>query len=179
MLTRAEAQNQFLEAHSKTLDSIKAKKSQFVIKAKYPSKVLSGEECISLFPRELDRTEDTYIQLTDFDYNSVDDQLYVYKHNPHWEEEYTQNQWIEKYQVHTYNIPINLLQPVDEKPTTSKKSAIKEPEQKTFEFAADFIDTDEDAMMTHMTMRDFTAIMTKTPVSKKTWLNNLIKQINR
>lgn len=173
-MDRQEAQAFFLQKHSAYLDSIKARKNQFVIKSKYPSKALSGQECISMFPFELNKSEDLYIQLTDFDFNSVDDRLFVYKHNKHWEEEYVQNQWIEKLQVNTYNVPLELLQPVEEKPVKKKESA-----QKTFEFSADFIDTDADAMMNQMTIRDFVAIFHKVPVSKKTWINDVIKQITQ
>ena len=171
-MDRQEAQAFFLQKHSAYLDSVKARKNQFVIKSKYPSKALSGQECVSMFPGELNKKDDIYVQLTDFDFNSVDDRLFVYKHNPHWEEEYVENQWIEKVQSHTYNVPIELLQPIEEAP--KKKQA-----QKTFEFEPEFIDVDTDALMTQMTMRDFIAIMSQKPVSKKTWVNDLIKQINK
>jgi hypothetical protein len=172
-MDRQEAQAFYLQKHAAYLDSIKARKNQFVVKTKYPSKALAGQECISLFPFELNKTEDIYIQLTDFDFNSTDDRLFAYKHNKHWEEEYTQNQWMEKSQVYTYNVPLELLQPVEEAPAKKKEA------QKSFEFNAEFIDTDADAMMSQMTMRDFIAIMSQKPVSKKTWLNDVIKQISK
>jgi hypothetical protein len=170
---RVKATRDLLEKHSAFLDSKGVKANQFVLKPEYPSKALGGEKCISMFASELNKSRELYVCLTDFDFNPIDDNLYIYKHNPHWQEEYTKNQFIEKIQDYTYNVPVELLQPVNPSVVSSQTK------QQTLNLDVNFIDTDQDAMMESLTIRDLAAILLKAPVSKKTWLNSVIEQAKK
>lgn len=165
---RQRATKELLEKHAPYLDANGIKANQFVLKPEYPSKALGGTRCVSMFASELNKKTDLYICLTNFDFEALDDGLYLYKHNLHWKEEYTTNQFIEKIQDYTYNVPTELMQRVE---TTVKAST-----QQKLELDVQFIDTDQDAMMESLTIRDLAAIMMKAPLSKKTWLNTMIDQ---
>lgn len=67
-------------------------------------------------------------------------------------------------------INFNLQEPLKTSKFTELPLSFKEEE--------DDRDNDEDSLMTKLTIRDHAAIQWKLPVSKKEWLNKLIKQVN-
>jgi len=71
-------------------------------------------------------------------------------------------------------IKIDAKLPVKEliKVTAPKKTEVTQ--QKDI-FEEGFLTGDDDAPISDMTIRDLLAILSKSPVSKKEWLNNLLK----
>jgi hypothetical protein len=126
------------------------------------------EKFISFFPSQLKKGVDIYTEFTNKDLkpDDVNRTLYRWRFNPHWQEEYESVE-IEGSTDCRYLIPVAELTPV----VMPKKQDGIIP----FESFADIMDPDQDCPIEHMTLRDLAAIMLNKPVSKKAWLNNLIK----
>ena len=133
------------------------------------------EKYVSFFYSEISKGQDVYLEFTDR--NNVpedpDRTLYLWKFNPHFEEEY------EKTEPTEGTGHVRYLVPVDEFKTIKKYSpeAIINPPKETKIPIADFSlpDPETDPPINEMTIRDLAAIMLAKPVSKKEWLNNIIK----
>ena len=95
--------------------------------------------------------------------------MYVLKHNPHYNEEYA------KSEKGMFLVPIDELILV-KKYTLSEVNNIKPIATQA---AIDFVlpELTDDPAIGEMTIRDFAAIMLKAPISNKSWINDLIKQI--
>lgn len=140
---------------------------------------------ISFFHSEISRGQDLFIEFTNRD-NVPEDMeraLYLWRFNPHFDEEY------EKTEPAAVTGHIRYLVPVDELKLI-KKYSISEPtveapiappvktkkiETKTIETDFDLPDLSLDPPINEMTMLDLAAILLNKPVSKKEWLNNIIK----
>lgn len=146
------------------------------------------EKFISFFPSELIKQKDIYTEFVSFDLTPEDPKrtLYRFRYNPYFDEEYEKTEG----ENFRYLIPVRELEVIE----------IKNPEVNEFESEfPDFTigtqisltgelfpdesesltkneETNEDELMKNMTIRDFAAIMWKSPVSKKEWLNELIKK---
>jgi hypothetical protein len=128
---------------------------------------------VSFFYSEISKGQDVYLEFTDR--NNVpedpDRTLYLWRFNPHFEEEY------EKTDPTTGTGHIRYLVPVDEFKVIKKYSldAVLQKETKTP--IADFSlpNPDTDPPINEMTIRDIAAIMLGKPVSNKEWLNQIIK----
>jgi hypothetical protein len=121
---------------------------------------------VSFFPSELKRGYDIYTEFVSREYEAEDPErtLWKWRFNPHWEDEYEC----------TNDVQPRYLLPVKEliKVTAPKKTEVAQ--QKDI-FEEGFLTGDDDAPISDMTIRDLLAILSKSPVSKKEWLNNLLK----
>lgn len=126
------------------------------------------EHYIGLFPSEVTRGIDLYIEFCsrDNDPEFEDRGLYRWRYNPHFEEEYEKTDPNGAASNFRYLIPIVELE-------TVKTYNVNNPSQSQIEF--DLPDANIDLPFDQLTMRDFAAIILKKPVSKKAWLNEIIK----
>jgi len=120
---------------------------------------------VSFFANELKREGDIYTVFVSRDYMSEDSNrtLWMWRYNPHWEEEYETTEPNDLGHVR-YLVPVSELIKVN-----LPKEKI--PANPFDAFEDEFID---DASISDMTIRDFATIMLGKPLSHKTWLNKLI-----
>lgn len=132
------------------------------------------EKHVTFFTSELENAEkfdtpkDIYIEFADIEYNSEDPErtLYKWKFNPHWRTEYDLVKSKAGYE--RYAIPIDELHVV----TNAKKLQ----SMKTIEIQFDETEIfSDDVALQDITLRDIAALLLRKPVSKKEWLNKLIK----
>ncbi len=136
----------------------------------------------SFFHSEISRGNDIYIEATTRDIvpEKEDRALYQWKFNPHFAEEYEKTSELDLAKVR-YLIPLSELIVVkrytqDEVNPIIETDAEKEIiENSDFDFSNPVTLTDKESPITEMTIRDFAAIILKKPVSKKEWLNEIIK----
>jgi hypothetical protein len=120
---------------------------------------------ISFFASEFKREADIYTEFVSRDFMSEDSNrtLWMWRYNPHWEEEYETTEPNELGHVR-YLIPVSELIKV----SLPKEKMPVDP------FDAFGDELTDDASISDMTIRDFATIMTGRPLSTKAWLNNLI-----
>lgn len=120
---------------------------------------------ISFFINELKREGDIYTEFVSRDYVSEDSNrtLWLWRYNPHWEEEYEATEPGELGNIR-YLVPVSELIKV----SMPKEKMPADPFES---FGQNLID---DAPMSDMTIRDFATIMTGKPLSTKPWLNKII-----
>jgi hypothetical protein len=124
---------------------------------------------ISLFPSQMKKGVDIYMEFTDKDNVPEDPQrtLYKWKHNAFWIEEYDSVE-IEGSTDSRYLIPVAEL-------TIVKDPVANTSTVQSFESFDQIMDPDTDAPIDQMTIRDFVAILRGKPVSRKKWLNDLLQ----
>lgn len=146
--------------HKKTFAKLGIKDPFFSPKMAYFD---SGERVISFFPSEIEKGEDIFTEFVSRDYESEDETrtLYKWKYNPHYASEYKVTE------PHSANHTIRYIIPVEE------LHAYTEQEDELDEF--DMPDPDQDLPIDQLTIRDLAAILTGKPVSKKKWLNEIVK----
>lgn len=129
------------------------------------------ERVIALFPSEIKGDQDVYTEFVSSEYDPEDPErrLWKWPFNPHWEEEYGTTEPHHKTGHVRYLIPIDELLDVAQAHYNAEVAEVKE---KQF----DLPDSDDDQPINQLTIRDKAAIDWKLPVSRKPWLNNLIKQ---
>lgn len=133
-----------------------------VPEANYIPKMIFGTPPVLLFFRsELESGKDIYTEKVSQDYDLLDEErtLYVWKHDPDYKEKLTTKPYGEDVM---YYIPFSEF-----KPLTINKEAAK----------FNIPNPDEDAPFEELMLRDLAAILWKEPVSQKSWLNELIKQV--
>lgn len=156
--------------HQHIFDAMGIPDAYFIPKMAYLPKSGVAEKIIAMFPSEL--KSDFYTEFVDINYESEDPQreLWKWNFNPQFDTEY------EKSPPHPVSghvrsfIPVGELVLVTEvKPSTSNLSTKSVMEEFTLN------DPDQDLPLDQMTIRDVAALLLKKPVSKKKWLNDLIK----
>lgn len=161
---RREKLKKLREFHQATLDKIGASDALFIPKMAYRPYGKSDLHC-GFFASELQKGEDIFVEFTSKDLTPEDParRLYRWKHNPHYAEEYDTTEPTASTGHVRYLIPVDEL------------ILIKVDEQ---EEANDFDlpNANDDLPMDQMTIRDLAAILWNKPVSKKKWLNDLIKK---
>ena len=178
--TRVRVISEIKEFWKSVLSSTTFKDSYVIGKVLYFPKG-GTEKVIRCFGSELSKG-DVFVEFTDFDYNLINSgarELYVIKHDVDYKtkfEEVTKDNFV---------IPLSAL-----KLFTTYKGAVGAPVAvekvapavvKTFtDFGstAGLTDELEDTHQSHMTIRDFAAIMWKKPISNKPWLNKLVNEQN-
>jgi len=117
---------------------------------------------MAFFPSEFRKNEDIYTEFVSSMCESEDETrtLWKWTFNPHWDEEY---EFIET-APSRYLVPVNEFKKV-QMPETPKSK------QLSFDDLEDMVD----APLTDLTIRDLIAILHRTPVSNKNWVNNLLK----
>jgi hypothetical protein len=149
--------------HQPVLDALGVPDALFFPKMAYRPKG-KDEMHLSFFPSELKRGFDIYTEFASREYEPEDQErtLWKWRFNPHWEEEYEA----------TPDLQVRYLIPVSEliKVTAPKKTEVVQGDM--------FANLDlgiDDAPFNELTIRDLAALLLREPVSKKEWLNNLIK----
>lgn len=120
---------------------------------------------VGFFASEFKREADVYTEFVSSEYYPEDANrtLWVWRYNPHWEEEYDTTEPNNLGHVR-YLVPVSELIKVN-------LPKDKMPEDPFLSLGNDLMD---DASIDEMTIRDFATIMTGRPLSSKSWLNNLI-----
>lgn len=214
MNIRKEKEKEFFIKHMDTFRAIKNPDPFFIIKTAFFQKGKYGRQ-VQLFESEIGRGEDIYIEfydnvnddkgnLTDIIPFSEDRQLFKYKNNPFYKEEYEVKEGTnykgEPFIV--YTVPVSELVAVLKDGTEityalyeKRKTEAEAKEEETdlprlqkslfpdFEeqfgskVVADISNVEiADELFSNITIRDFAAIMLRQPVSAKPWLNELVKQ---
>jgi hypothetical protein len=137
---------------------------------------------VSLFKSEI-IAKNFYTELVNNDYSPKNEDRILLKFygNAECINEYFEKKEVGKFGEYSrYFVPLQEFQEVDIKELLNIE--ISEKENVSSEeniITLDEDDENEDALMSKLTIRDHAAIQWKLPVSNKTWLNNLIKQINK
>lgn len=150
--------------HQATLDSIGASQATFYPKAAFFITGRIGKR-IAFFESEINKGVDVFVEFTSMDNVPEDPNrtLYKWRFNPHYASEYEKKE-------DTSGKSTRFLVPVDELIIIERK----EPIQESLDF--ELPDANQDLPIDQMTIRDLAAIMTGKPVSRKEWLNQIIKQ---
>lgn len=214
MNIRKEKEKEFFIKHMDTFRAIKNPDPFFIIKTAFFQKGKYGRQ-VQLFESEIGRGEDIYIEfydnvnddkgnLTDIIPFSEDRQLFKYKNNPFYKEEYEVKEGTnykgEPFIV--YTVPVSELVAVLKDGTEityalyeKRKTEAEAKEEETdlprlqkslfpdFEeqfgskVVADISNVEiADELFSNITIRDFAAIILRQPISAKPWLNELVKQ---
>lgn len=207
MTTRKEKEKDFFVQHMETFRKLGLADPSFLIKTAFYQKGKFGRQVL-FFESELAKGEDLYVEFYDnVEVNGVKDvvpmledrQLFKYKYNPYFQEEYEKKEGIsakgEPYL--SYTVPVSELTAImtDGSEITynlyEKRKAEKEAElpklQNKLSVFPDFeqefapqieekqeVQSSDDAPFSELTIRDLAAIMLMKPVSNKKWLNDLV-----
>jgi hypothetical protein len=127
---------------------------------------------IALFPSQLKMKQDLYLEFVsrEMECEDVNRTLYKWKFNPFFADEYESIESELEGISERYLVPVAELSKVEIAVEESSKM-----KQLSFDGFDDIMDPDQDAPLDQMTIRDLAAIMLKQPVSRKKWLNDLIK----
>jgi hypothetical protein len=157
------------EFHQATFNEKGVPDAFFIPKMAYKP-VGKQEHYVGFFPSETGRGIDLYMEFCsrDNDPEFEDRGLYKWKYNPHFEEEYEKTEAMNGATNFRYLVPITEL-------ITVKTYTETETEKKQTNIVFDLPDSNVDLPMDQMTMRDLAAILLKKPISKKEWLNDIIK----
>lgn len=120
---------------------------------------------VGFFASEFKREADVYTEFVSSEYYPEDANrtLWVWRYNPHWEEEYETTEPNNLGHVR-YLVPVSELSKV----TMPKDKMPEDP------FLSLGSELNDDAPIMEMTIRDFATIMTGKPLSSKSWLNKII-----
>jgi hypothetical protein len=173
---RKENLKKIKEFHKATLSSIGVSDYSLIPKLAYrPSG--KTELHVSFFHSEISKGHDVYLEFTDRNNVPEDPErtLYLWKFNPHFEEEYEKTEPTEGTGHMRYLVPVEELKVIkryspEATITTEKEIKLK---QSTLDFSLP--DPDTDPPINDMTIRDLAAIILGKPVSNKEWLNKIIK----
>lgn len=158
------------EFHQPTFNQMGVPDAFFIPKMAYKP-TGKTELYVGLFPSEVGRGVDLYMEFCsrDNDPEFEDRGLYRWKFNPHYEEEYERTEAMNGASNFRYLIPIVELEKVKTYGKTEEPAIQNEI---NFE---DLPNANVDLPLDQMTIRDLAAILLKKPVSKKPWLNEIIK----
>ena len=142
----------------------------------------NNETYVKLFPGELGKESDFYIELVTQNYEPLLSaegvrEIRYWKYNPHYKDEYKHQVLMT---VDVYLIPILELPIVgSHKVETIKATPVKPVDNSGKDkIPPRGISLTKDAPYSSMTIRDYFAITHKKPVSFKPWLNELINNLN-
>lgn len=146
--------------HQPIFDALDVPNATYIPKMAYVPKGLN-EVCMGFFESELEMG-DIYTEKVSMSMESEDPSrtLYKVKYNSYFKDEYSASEPNSITGNVRYYIPF------------AEMEVVQEPEEES-EF--NLVDPDEDMPLDQMTMRDFASIILKKPVSKKKWLNDLIR----
>jgi len=131
---------------------------------------------ISFFYSEISKGQDVYLEFTDRNNVPEDPErtLYLWKFNPHFEEEYGKTEPTEGTGHIRYLVPVDELKVIRKYSPEASVNTEKEVKLKpVLDFSLPNPETDPP--INEMTIRDLAAIMLGKPVSNKEWLNHIIK----
>ena len=147
-------------------------------KARFVGKVLFGDppHSAKFFEGELSNSSDLFVEWVTWDYQPEHDRaLYKYKYDPDFASKFPMETTERGFSM--YTVPIEQFELVREGIKTPKIEMVDPlPVQATLDFDFELTNPDEDVPLENITLRDLAAIMLKTPVSRKEWLNKIIKE---
>jgi len=159
--TRKKLVSELRKYHENTFQELNAPDALYIPKMAHN---ISGADGIHMgfFETEINHGEDVYTEKVSRFMESEDPSrtLYKYTYNPHFKEEYLTSEPAVTGNVRYY-VPVDELEIID----TSNMDE---------EF--NLMNPDEDLPLDQLTIRDLAALLLKKPVSKKIWLNNIIKK---
>jgi len=157
------------EKHQFIFDSLGMPGALFFPKMAYRPRG-KDELYVGFFASEFKREADVYTEFVSSEYYPEDANrtLWVWRYNPHWEEEYETTEPNNLGHVR-YLVPVSELIKVN----LPKDKMPPDPFLSSPNVSLDD-DILDDAPIDEMTIRDFATIMTGKPLSSKSWLNNLI-----
>ncbi len=152
-------------------------------RAKFTAKMLYGypADKSKFFYSEIGSDVPLYVEFVTWDYRpSEERKLYMYKFNPNYDEQFVKEQTdsgIDMYVVplEHFRLVTGDASPVSNPIVTHHEEPKVNP-QASLELDFDIINPDEDCPADNITLRDWAAILLKAPVSRKEWLNKLIKE---
>lgn len=167
---RKEAAAKLKQFQEKVFSDLGVSDPVYIPKMAHHVKDLEGIH-MGFFKSELDHGEDVFTECISMQMESEDQNrtLYRIKYNPFFEEEYATSEPMSNGHVRYY-IPLDELEIVGL--NGQLKDALKEDE-------FDLPNANTDLPLDQMTMRDVAALLLKTPVSEKDWLNQIIKNVNK
>jgi hypothetical protein len=159
-----------VEYHQKTFKALGVDDPLFVPTMAYKP-YTKTELHVSLFPSQLKKGQDIYTEFVnkEFEPETEERTLYKWKYNKYWEEEYDSVE-LENSSDRRYLIPVSELTAVAVLTDVPDESTII-----SFDTFDEIMDPDEDCPVDRITLRDLAAIMLNKPVSRKKWLNQIIK----
>lgn len=159
-----------VEHHQKTFEALGVDDPFFVATMAYKP-YTKTELHVSLFPSQLKKGQDIYTEFVnkEFEPETEERTLYKWKYNKYWEEEYDSVE-LENSSDRRYLVPVSELIAVVVPASIPNKSTIV-----SFDTFDEIMDPDEDCPLDRITLRDLAAIMLNKPVSRKKWLNQIIK----
>jgi hypothetical protein len=207
MTIRKEKEKDFFVQHMETFKKLGLADPSFLIKTAFYQKGKFGRQVL-FFESELAKGEDLYIEFYDnIEVNGSKDvvpmledrQLFKYKYNPYFQEEYEKKEGIsfkgDPYL--SFTVPVSELTAIMsdgseitynlyEKRKAEREAELPKQQNKLSvfpDFEQEFSPTVEetassqsveDAPFSELTIRDLAAIMLMKPVSNKKWLNDLV-----
>lgn len=165
-INRKEKTKELIKLHEPVFTSLKIDNPLFIPKCAYTPRGMDGLH-IGFFESELKKGKDIYTEFVSIDLDPEDPgrNLYKWRYNPHYAEEY---------ETAESNNSVRWLIPASE---LVKVDYTAEPEKETaFPDFKEFSDSANDASIKDLTVRDLAAIMLRKPVSNKEWLNEIINQ---
>lgn len=159
-----------VDYHQKTFEALGVDDPFFVATMAYKP-YTKTELHVSLFPSQLKKGQDIYTEFVnkEFEPETEERTLYKWKYNKYWEEEYDSVE-LENSSDRRYLVPVSELIAVVVPTNTPDGSTII-----SFDTFDEIMDPDEDCSLDRITLRDLAAIMLNKPVSRKKWLNQIIK----
>lgn len=170
---KKEREKSMKQFHKATFDSLglNEKDYEFIPKLAYrPKEIEATEPHIGLFASEISKGKDIYIEFADQDYipQDPDRRLYKWRFNPNFREEYV---CVESPTSVRYFIPTSELVLIK----TNSPDVLVEQSVSPKKSPDLFSLGEEDVSMNDATIRDLAAVLWKSPVSNKEWLNQLIR----
>lgn len=148
-------------------------------RARFIAKMLYGwppDRC-NFFENEISNSTPLYVEWVSRGYFPEDDRrLYKYVYNPDYATDYVKE--VKDDGLVMYVVPVDkfeLVKEGDMPATPEPQQEEAKPVQGSLELDFDLVNPDEDCPGENITLRDWAAILLKAPVSRKEWLNKLIK----
>ena len=167
---RKEAAAELKQYQQKVFDELDITDPAYIPKMAHHVKDLEGIH-MGFFKSELDHGKDVFTECISMQMESEDPNrtLYRIKFNPFFEEEYATSEPMSNGHVRYYI-------PLDELEVVGIHGKLKD----TLKVENDFNlpNANVDLPLDQMTMRDVAALLLKTPVSEKKWLNEIINNSN-
>jgi hypothetical protein len=169
---RKEKTEELVKHHQKVFDALGISSPLYIPKCAYRP-YGKDDLYMGFFKSELSKGEDIYTEYVSIALDSEDPTrtLYKWSYNSFYDEEYETTDANANGHVR-YLIPVSEL--IKIKPETKTETKNTET-QGLFPDFDDLMDSDLDAPLSSLTVRDLAAILLKKPVSNKKWLNDLIK----
>ena len=167
---KAEILEEIRDYHQTLIDDLGISRNDFQMKMPFYDK--TARNVVGIFASEFKKEKGFYFELITREFDPADEYRTIYRipFNSSFEEEYEVNE------KGSYLVPLEELRVVNRSSVAiSGTSAIVDIPKPTPSVSYKAPASMEDALYAEMTIRDFYAIFTNKPVSKRTWLNDLIK----